>query len=142
MKSAARFSSWIALIALLCFASCAFGQGRVSDTVTNAGNHALNAPASFLTFTPDRGGRDGDHWGGGKGCGNQGGGGGEWGGGSWDAEERDDGGWGGGGGNRGGGCTSVPEGGTALMYLSLAGLSCMGAMALRSRRRASVGETN
>jgi hypothetical protein len=28
----------------------------------------------------------------------------------------------------------VPEGGTNLIYLSLAGLSCAGAMAFRSRR--------
>lgn len=37
---------------------------------------------------------------------------------------------------------AVPEGGTSLMYLLLAGLSCVGAMVLRYRRQAGVRETN
>jgi hypothetical protein len=49
------------------------------------------------------------------------------------------GGWGGGGGN-GGGCTTVPEGGTTLMYVLLAGAGCLGAIAIRSRRKAAVHE--
>jgi hypothetical protein len=39
-------------------------------------------------------------------------------------------------------CKALPEGGTALMYLLLAGLSCLGAMFLRSRRQASMPEAN
>jgi hypothetical protein len=50
------------------------------------------------------------------------------------------GGWGGGGGNGGGGCTTVPEGGTTLVYVVLAGVGCLGSMALRSRRKAAVQE--
>ncbi len=50
------------------------------------------------------------------------------------------GGWGGGGGNGGGGCSTVPEGGTTLMYVLLAGVGCAGALALRSRRKAAVHE--
>jgi hypothetical protein len=48
--------------------------------------------------------------------------------------------WGGGGGNGGGGCTTVPEGGTTLMYVVLAGVGCLGAMALRSRRKVALRE--
>src|ERR1039458_6227562 len=143
MKSAARFSAWAALAALLCFAPCALGQGTGNTKGTQVGNSGLNyAASSFLTFTLTAGGhhKDGDGWGGGggnggggnggggngggNGCGNQGGGGG-WGGGGWG---------GGGGGNGGGGCTPVPEGGNALMYLSLAGICCFGAMIFRLRR--------
>lgn len=138
MKSLVRFSAWIGFAALLCFAPCAFGQGAVNVRVARAGNSVLNyAPASLLAFTL---GQRGDHRGGdkdGNGCGNQGGGGG-----GWDGEGRDDGRGDGGGGNGGDGCTPVPEGGTALMYLSLAGLCCLGAMVLRSRRQASVRETH
>jgi hypothetical protein len=39
-------------------------------------------------------------------------------------------------------CKAMPEGGAALMYLLLAGLSCLGAMFLRSRRQASMPEPN
>jgi hypothetical protein len=37
---------------------------------------------------------------------------------------------------------TVPEGGTSLMYLALAGLCCFGAMAYRMRRHESVSQTN
>jgi hypothetical protein len=136
-KSAARFSAWAVFGALLCFAPCALGQGVVNKAATGAGSNIFqNMPtASFLTFmiapVADHKGSD---WGGGgsNGCSNQGGG-------QNNNFGRDNGGWGGGGSNGGGGCTAVPEGGTPLMYLSIAGLCCLGAMALRSRR---VRETN
>jgi hypothetical protein len=139
MKSVARFSAWVAFAALLCFASSAFGQGTANLKI-NAGNRVLTyAPPSFLTFTFGPGGdhRSGDPAYGGNnsgnnGCGNQGGG---WGGGGWNDQ-----GWG--GGNGGGGCTPVPEGGTSLMYIFLAGSSCFGAMLLRSRRQSHAPKTN
>ncbi|MFZ0817916.1 MAG: hypothetical protein WAM78_20495 [Candidatus Sulfotelmatobacter sp.] len=56
-------------------------------------------------------------------------------------QQQSNGGWGwGGGGNGGGGCTTVPEGGTTLMYVLLAGVGCAGALALRSRRKAATQE--
>jgi len=36
----------------------------------------------------------------------------------------------------------VPEGGTAVLYVLLAGLCCAGAIVVRSRRKASLSETN
>jgi hypothetical protein len=111
----ARFSAWVVLAGLLCFAPSAFGQGSVS-TAKVAGNSVLNyAVPGFLTFSPvgrvDPGHRDG------IGCSNQ-------------DEGRDSRGWG-----ESSACKSVPEGGTTFMYLSLAGLFCLGAMVLGSRGR-------
>jgi hypothetical protein len=129
MKSAARFSAWAALAALLCFAPCALGQGTGNTKGTQVGNSGLNyAASSFLTFTLTAGGhhKDGDGWGGGNGGGGNGGGNG--GGGNGCGNQGGGGGWG------GGGCTPVPEGGNALMYLSLAGICCFGAMIFRLRR--------
>lgn len=51
------------------------------------------------------------------------------------------GGWGGSG-NGGGEGVPVPEGGTALGYLALAGLSCFGAMVFRTRRQSGVSEAS
>jgi hypothetical protein len=39
--------------------------------------------------------------------------------------------------DRGKKCAAVPEGGSALMYLLLASLTCFGAMVLRSRRQSA-----
>ena len=79
---------------------------------------------------------------GGPGQGNRGGNGG--GSGCSNTQQQNNGGWGwggwGGGGNGGGGCTTVPEGGTTLMYVLLAGVGCLGAIALRSRRKAATRE--
>jgi hypothetical protein len=134
MKSVARYSAYVVFVALLCFAPCAFGQGTVNAKATSAGTSVLNYTPSFFAFTFAPGGRGGDHSrggngggnGNGNGCSNQGSGGGGW--------------WGGNGGgnNGGGGCVAVPEGGTTLMYLLLAGLACFGAVALRSRRQVEV----
>ncbi|MGB2602293.1 MAG: hypothetical protein WBC78_01770 [Candidatus Sulfotelmatobacter sp.] len=118
MKSTARITT-VAFAAVLCFASCAFARDTIS-TKTNIGSPAL------LTLTlgfGNQGGHNNNN--NGNGCSNQGG---DWG-------------WGGGGGN-GGNCKSVPEGGTALTYLSLAGLCCLGAVVFRSRRTASSPATN
>jgi hypothetical protein len=119
MKMVARFSAWVVLAGLLCFAPSALGQGSVSAEV-GSGNSVLNyATAGFLTFnSPGR--PDPDHKNG-SGCSNQGQG--------RDSVGRDSRGWG------SSACKSVPEGGATFMYLVLAGLCCLGAMALGSRRR-------
>ncbi len=121
MKSMARITT-VAFAAVLCFASCAFAQDTVNAKMS------IGSPA-LLTLTLGFGtqGGNNNYNGGGNGCGNQGGGG-DWG---W--------GW---GGNNGGNCKSVPEGGTTLTYLSLAGLCCLGAVVFRSRRPASLPATN
>jgi len=127
MKSTARFSVLVVFAALLCFAPFAVGQG-----ITAAGNSVLSqAPSAFLTFGPGPGGWPGgsqnnNNW---K-CGGQGGSDG------WD--------WFFGDGNHDCGkkTVSVPEGGTSLMYLALAGLCCFGAMAYRMRRHESATGSN
>jgi len=111
VKSVAKCSAWVVFAALLCFAPCAFGQGTVHNRVTGAGSNVLrDAPSSFLAFAV---GPSNDFWGegGNKGCGDR-------------REDRD--------------CKAVPEGGTTLTYVLLAGLSCLGAMVLRFRRQAGV----
>jgi hypothetical protein len=122
MKSLSRFSAWVVFAALLGLAPFALGQSSASHQGA-VGNSVLNyAPTSFLALTF---GPRGEHKGGGNGggCNNQNAGRNDW--------------WGGGGGN-GGGCQTVPEGGTTLMYLSLAGLCCFGAIVFRSRRRSGL----
>lgn len=116
MKSMVRITT-VAFAAVLCFASCAFAQNTV-NTKMNVGSPAL------LTLTLGFGNNGGHN--NNNGCGNQGGGG-------WGEN------W---GGNNGGNCKSVPEGGTTLTYLSLAGLCCLGAVVFRSRRPASFPATN
>jgi hypothetical protein len=132
MKSIAKFST-VTFAALLCFASCVFAQDTVNAKTTGVGSRVLSyAPSAAFTLTLDFGnksnnGNNGNN--GGKGCTpNQGG----WDGWNW--------GWGGGG-NNGGGCTTVPEGGTTLTYLSLAGLCCLGAVVFRRREQSSLLET-
>jgi hypothetical protein len=113
MKSLTRLSAWIILAGILSLSPVAFAQ-----------------PASRQPVQ-----RNSDQ-GGGNGCGNQGGGGNGWGGGwGWD-------GWGGGGGGNNGGCTTVPEGGTALLYLAIAGLCCFGAAVVRSRQQIGATEAS
>jgi hypothetical protein len=119
MRSMARLST-VAFVAVLCFASCAFAQDKVNAKMS------VGSPA-LLTLTLGFGNNGANNNGGGNGCSNQGGNG--WG---WDGF---------GGGNKGG-CKSVPEGGTTLTYLSLAGLCCLGAVAFRSRHSAALPNTN
>jgi hypothetical protein len=139
MKSIARVSAWVAVVALLCFAPAAFGSVNTASATSVANVHSF-VPAAFLAFGPN-GGNNGN--GGQSTCGQGGGnnGGGGWGGGGWF-----DGFFGGGGNNgnngNGGNCNSVPEGGNALLYLSLAGMFCAGAMFMKSRRQAVRTEIN
>jgi hypothetical protein len=111
----ARFSAWVFFAGLLCFVPCALGQGSVSAKVAHVGSSVLNyAPPSFLILNSGVGRLDPDHKDS-NGCSNQG---------------RDSRGWSG-----SSPCRSVPEGGTTFMYLLLAGVFCLGAIALGSRRR-------
>ena len=117
MKSA-RFLVGVAFAALICFAPCALGQGKTevkpsSASVSSTAGHENVLRHDFEVARRNDGGR-----------GNQGGGG--WGGGGGNG--------GGGGWGNGGGGVPVPEGGTNLMYLSLAGLCCVGTIAFRARR--------
>ena len=108
-----RFSAWVVFAGLLCFGPCALGQGSISTSkMAQAGNSVLNyGMPSFLIVNPRVGHFNNNH---GNGCSNQIEYSRAWGGSST--------------------CKSVPEGGTTFMYLALAGLSCLGAIALGSRR--------
>jgi hypothetical protein len=150
MKSFCRFSAWAAVAALVCFAPAAFAQNKVNVRVTNSGSGILNmAPAGFLAFGfgpgGNRGGNNGGNNGGYNG-GNNGGYGGNGGnGGSQGGNGGSQNGCGGQGFNDrvgGGKCAQVPEGGTTLMYLLLAGLCCAGAMVLRPQRQAAAPESH
>ncbi len=144
MKCLYRLSSFLAFAVLLSCLPCAFGQSATNIKATGASQSVLNyAPSSLLAFAltsghdlynnngkGGKGGKGGDGNGGNGGYGNGGYG---------------DGGNGGSCGytdSKAEKCGAVPEGGTPLMYLLLAGLSCFGAMVLRSRRQASMPETN
>jgi hypothetical protein len=114
--------SIFAFATLLCFASCAFAQ----DTVNAKMSVGTPALLSLSLDWGNGGNGNGGNGNGGNGCGNQG---------------HDGWGWGGNGGGNGN-CNNVPEGGTTLTYLSLAGLGCFGALVFRSRRPASLPGTN
>lgn len=132
MKMLYKLSGFVAFASLLCFLPSAFGQSPVNNRATS-GTHSLfnYRPPSLLAFALTSG-NDLYNSNGKGNIGNNG--------------------YGGYGGNGNGGkdpvcaygekCAAVPEGGKPLMYLLLAGLSCFGAMVLRSRRQASMPETN
>jgi hypothetical protein len=130
MKSVARFSVLGAFAALMCFAPCAFAQGLARGTAT--GVVVNSGPSIFSIFGGQGGNQQGQNFGG-NGNGGSGGNGGNGG-----CGNQGRGGNGGCGGKGPGGPTSVPEGGTSLTYLALSGLFCVGAVAYRSRRQASV----
>ncbi|MGB6027211.1 MAG: hypothetical protein WBG40_18600, partial [Candidatus Sulfotelmatobacter sp.] len=132
VKSFCKLSGLVALAALLCFLPSAFGQSPANSKVAGAKHAVLTYQLpSLLAFALTSGNALYNN----NGKGNKG-----------------NNGYGGYGGNGNGGknpvcaygekCAAVPEGGTPLMYLLLAGLSCFGAMVLRSRRQASMPETN
>jgi|HubBroStandDraft_1064217.scaffolds.fasta_scaffold00281_3 hypothetical protein len=130
MKSIGRFSAWAVFSGLLCVAPYALGQSSVSNTAAAGTSVLSNVPAGFLTFVlgPSSDHRIGDR-NGNSGCSSEAVG--------REAIGRSNGAWGG-----NGGCTSVPEGGTAAIYLAVAGLCCLGAMVWRSRQRTGGRETN
>jgi hypothetical protein len=121
MKPVFRFSVGMALAAILCFAPCAFGSSLTNLTGATIGlPHSTLSASLLVALAPGNNIRRnnidsennsnlcGDDWG-------------------WDG-----GGWSG----NGGGCSSVPEGGSALAYLLIGGLCCAGALGLKLRTRA------
>jgi hypothetical protein len=113
MKSTARFSVLIVFATLFCFAPIALGMSAANANVADSGTFFLSHTSSSLfalTFSSGLEPKGGHHHKRG-GCDNRDGG--------WD-----------------GGCSAVPEGGTAFVYLSLAGLSCLGAAIFWIRRQA------
>jgi hypothetical protein len=119
VKSFCRISGLVSFAAFLCFLPSAFGQSTANFKATSSAHTVLNVePSNFLAFALTSGEdffkdkKKKD-----DGC-----------------DSRDD--------KWGGKCGPVPEGGTSLMYLLLAGFSCLGGMVLRSRRQASLRQTN
>jgi hypothetical protein len=100
MNSLAKFSLWLVLATLFCFAPGAFAQGRtnplLASHVRNVTSYAFTS--TFLFGPIHEGGKGGDN-------------------------------------NKKGHKTAMPEGGSTLVYLLLASLTCFGAMVLRSRRK-------
>jgi len=103
MNSLVKFSLWLVLVTLFCFATGSFAQGRTNSPMAS---HVRNVTSYTFTSTflfgpidkgPDKSHKCNPH-----------------------------------GPNK---CAAVPEGGSPLMYLLLGGLTCFGAMVLRSRRQ-------
>lgn len=125
MKSVYRLSGFVFLAGLMCFLPSAFGQSPANAKATSATHSVLNnRPSSLLAFAFTSGhdlynnngkGGNGGYGNGGNGKGGDGNGGTC----SYSPSK---------GGDK---CAAVPEGGAPLMYLLLAGLSCLGAMVLR-----------
>ncbi len=133
MKSMYRLSGLMAFAALLCFLPSAFAQSQVNTKVVT--HSVLNyQPSSLLAFALTSGhdlynngkGNNGGYGNGGNGGYGNGGNGGSCG---YTNAKGDK-------------CAAMPEGGTPLMYLLMAGLSCLGAMVLRSRRQTSLPKTD
>jgi hypothetical protein len=119
MKSAARFSVLIVVATLFCFAPFALGLNTVNASLGDGGTFLLSNTSSnifALTFSSALDPKGGHHH-------------------KRDGCDTRDGAW-------DGGCSAVPEGGTALVYLSLAGLSCLGAAIFWVRRQARPREVN
>jgi hypothetical protein len=119
VKSLYRVSFLASFAAFLCFLPCASGQSTANLKITGSRHAALNVePSNVLALALTKGDSFFNNNKNGKGG----------------CDSRDD--------KWGGKCQAVPEGGMPLMYLLLAGLSCLGGMVLRSRRQASMRQTN
>jgi hypothetical protein len=105
MNSLAKFSLWLVLATLFCFAPGAFAQGRTNPLLASHVRTVTSYTftSTFLFDPIDKGENK-----------NQ----------ICDPHGRNK-------------CAAVPEGGSALMYLLLASLTCFGAMVLRSRRQSA-----
>jgi len=118
MKSTTRYLVPIVFATLFCFAPVALGLSTVNAHSGDGGTLLLGHTSSSIfahTFGSGLGPKDSHHKGGGCESRDR----------SWD-----------------GGCGAVPEGGTALVYLSLAGLSCLGAAIFWVRRQARPRQVN
>jgi hypothetical protein len=117
VKPLCRVSVLVFFAAFLCFLPSAFGQNTANSKVTRNGPTVRNfEPSNFLAFALTSGDdffKDNKVNKDNK-CGSRDNG--------WDNK-----------------CAkAVPEGGSPLMYLLLAGLACLGGMVLRSRQQVSV----
>jgi len=113
MNSLAKFSLWLVLATLFCVAPGAFAQGRTNPLLaSHVRNVTSYAFTSTFLFDPIDKGEDRNH--------------------KCEPNGRDN-----DNGNGRNKCAAVPEGGSALMYLLLASLTCFGAMVLRSRRQSA-----
>ena len=105
MNSLAKFSLWLVLATLFCFAPGAFAQGRTNPLVAS---HVRSVTSYTVTstflFDPIGHKQDNNN--------------------KCDPHGRNK-------------CAAVPEGGSALIYVVLASLTCLGAMVLRSRRQSA-----
>lgn len=119
MKSTARFSATVVLGTLLCLAASAFGQSSVLGQRASRGSSVMSqTPATLLVLAVGSKPQHLDNHHGNDGC---------------DSNGRDR--------MRGGSCHSVPEGGSAFVYLALAGLCCLVPMIFRIPRQARPSET-
>lgn len=119
MKYLYRVSGLVCFAALLCFLPCASGQSTGNLKVTDSAHTVLGVePLNFSAFALTNGGdlfkNDKNSK---NGCASSGD--------KW-----------------GGKCAAAPEGGTSILYLLLAGFSCLGGIVLRSRRQVSMRQTN
>jgi hypothetical protein len=111
----------VCFAAFLCFLPCAFGQSTANPRLTGSEHGVLNAePSSFLAFALTKG----DEFYNNNKNNNNGGG----------CESSYY--------KKGNNCAAMPEGGTSLIYLLVAGFSCLGGMVLRSRRQVSLRQTD
>ena len=114
MKSLFRLSGLVSFAAFLCFLPCASSQSTTNLKVAGSGRTVLNAePSNVLALALTKG--DDFYKNNNK-----------------NGSTCD-------GGNK---CAAVPEGGTSLLYLLLAGLACLGGIVLRSRRQISLSHTD
>jgi len=119
VKFFCRISGLVSFAAFLCFLPCASGQSTANLKVTGSGQAVLNVESSnvlALALTK------GDH--------------------IFNNDKNRKGGCGSADDTWGGKCAAAPEGGTSLLYLLLAGLSCLGGMVLRSQRQVSMRRPN
>ena len=128
MKSSCRVSGFVSLAAFLCFLPCAFGQSAANPRATGSGHGVLKVqPANFLAFALTKGddffknnNKNNNNNYNNSGCKP-----------NYDGYNK-----------KSTNCAAMPEGGTPLMYLLVAGFSCLGGMVLRSRRQVSMRQTD
>ena len=131
VKSSCRVSGFVFLAAFLCFLPCAFGQSTANPGATASGHGVLNAqPTNFLAFALTKGddffknnnknNNNNNNNNGKGGCS-----------GSYSSYDK-----------KSTNCAAMPEGGTPLIYLLVAGFSCLGGVVLRSRQQGSMAQAD
>jgi hypothetical protein len=112
MSSLGMFSARVILVASLCVASFAFGQTAVNSATINSRSMVTSSSVVPALFVHEFDKHDKDKH-------------------DCDGDRRRD-----------SHCQAVPEGGAAAMYLLLAGLTCFGAMVLRSRSQVNAPQSS